>query len=124
MAAKASAQTNGSGFNGVCMMSQFIERLYFTVAIDANDAYAAGGLPFSLQLGDLVKSQYVPLTVIIEGDNGFVYAYVNGTNPSNGKVKILTGAAAQSALTELSNGAVPAGVTGDTLSGYADFTRG
>lgn len=55
--------------------------------------------------------------------NLFVYSFAPGTTLANGKVQVFTGAAAQTALTELSAGAYPAGVTGDLIEGEAIFPR-
>lgn len=92
-----------------------------TIAIGASPGtYPTGG--FTLALNDpLIKSSRLPIWVDIKGVNGFVYVYVPGTTTANGKLKILTGAAAQSALTELSAGATPAGVSGDTIQIWARF---
>jgi hypothetical protein len=43
--------------------------------------------------------------------SGFIYQY----NKTTATVQIFTGAAAQAGLTELSAGALPTGVTGDTI---------
>lgn len=54
------------------------------------------------------------------GGSGFVY----GWNKSTNKFQIFTGAAAQSGLTELTNGAaIPAGVSGDVIEFDADFAK-
>lgn len=53
--------------------------------------------------------------------NLFEYNYVPGTTLQNGKVQVFTGAAAQTALTELSAGAYPAGVLADVIEIEAVF---
>jgi len=90
-----------------------------TIAISASPGtYPASG--FTLPLNDpLIKAGRPPLFVIVQGIAGYVYVYVNGTTSANGKLLILTGAAAQSALTEFTAGAVPAGVSGDTIKFWA-----
>ena len=57
--------------------------------------------------------------------NLYEYHFVPGnpSNPSSGKVQILTGAAAQTGLTELTAGALPAGVTADIISGKVTFPK-
>jgi hypothetical protein len=53
--------------------------------------------------------------------NLFEYSYAPGTTMANGTMQIFTGAAAQTALTELSAGNYPAAVLGDTIQGEAYF---
>lgn len=55
--------------------------------------------------------------------NQAVYQYCQGTTLANGTMQVLTGAAAQAGLTELSAGAYPALVTGDTIQGEAYFIQ-
>lgn len=94
-------------------------------ALDLNALFAltAGGPGASLICGSL------PLKVELQSvkpsgqTNLFVYQYTPGTTLANGLVQVYTGAAPQTALTELSAGAYPAGVTGDTISGEAIFPK-
>ncbi len=51
----------------------------------------------------------------------YLYQYAPGTTLSNGGIQVFTGAAAQSALAELSAGAYPANVLNDVISGEAYF---
>lgn len=101
-----------------------------TCAVQASPAaYATGGLPITWsQLAPSASADGLsePTTTPLVADfysisgSGFVYAY----NKSTGKLQIFTGAAAQSALTELTNAsAIPAGVSGDTIEVYAEFIR-
>lgn len=53
--------------------------------------------------------------------NLYVYSYAPGTNLTNGTMQIFTGAAAQTALTELTAGNYPAGVLNDVIQGEAYF---
>lgn len=102
----------------------------FTVrgTIAATGNYTTGGDTLSLQSGD-VPVNSAPIEVRIQSQatsgptNLFEYHYVPGTTPANGKMQIFTGAAAQTALTELSSGALPAGVTGDTIGFAAVFNK-
>lgn len=56
------------------------------------------------------------------GSSGlFLYSYAPGTNLTNGTMQVFTGAAAQSALAELSAGNYPANVLNDTILGEAFF---
>lgn len=100
-----------------------------TCAIQASPAtYATGGLAItwsqiapSASADGLTEPTATPLLAefFSVGGTGFIYGY----NKSTGKLQIFTGAAAQSALTELSAAAVPAGVSGDTIEFYAEFIR-
>lgn len=106
---------------------QTVVRIYFVVIPTGNYAALGDTIDFT-SLGDLVMSEYAPIFVVIQsaksgGASGFDYSYNPGTTMSNGKFQVFTGAAAQSPLTELTAGAYPAGVTGDTIIGYADFIR-
>jgi hypothetical protein len=53
--------------------------------------------------------------------NLFLYQFCPGTTLANGTMQVLTGAAAQTALTEFTAGAYPAGVTTDTIKAIASF---
>jgi hypothetical protein len=93
-----------------------------TLAIAAAPNYAAGGITVDFSgLGLPTESAPLEVEIWSEPKSGsaatalFLYSYLDGTNLTNGKVQIWTGAAAQSGLAELANGAVPAGVTGDTI---------
>jgi hypothetical protein len=110
---------------------------WFTLVLAGN--YAAGGITVDLtQLfavgnaapGASLPTAAKPLTPVelesslTPGATAlYVYHYVPGTDATNGKVQIFTGAAAQSGLTELANGALPAGVTGDIISGKVTFPK-
>ena len=59
------------------------------------------------------------MLVYSESGSGFVYTYIRTT----GKIMVQTGAAAQSPLTELSAGALPAGVTGDKVRFIASWLK-
>ena len=75
-------------------------------------SYATGGdsLDFTTVSAQFGASQ-APLQVWIAGSTGDAYAFVRAASPtlSNGKVKINT-----ASNTELSSGAYPARITGDT----------
>lgn len=53
--------------------------------------------------------------------NLYVYNFAPGTTLANGTLQIFTGAAAQTALTELSAGNYPAGVLNDVIQAEAVF---
>lgn len=97
-----------------------IYAVYGTVKFGAGDTYSTGGNTLNLlQIG--IKATRKPLNVIFDGNSGFVFDYAPGTTAADGKIKVLSGAAAQSALTELTAGAVPAGVSNDTIFFKAEF---
>lgn len=87
-----------------------------TITISAGD-YATGGIALNL-LQSGIKAQRVPLVMEVSGIAGFTYAYVNGTDASNGLLKIFVqDAVAQDPLVELTDeSAMPAGVLADTIS--------
>jgi hypothetical protein len=102
-----------------------------TVAISASPAtYAAKGLV--MDFTGLVDTDQPPLAVSVRsavaaGSGAtalYLYNFNPGTTPANGKLQVFTGAAAQSALAELADGAVPAGVSGDTVVFEAWFKKG
>lgn len=91
-----------------------------TVSITVSPAtYTTGGIPFNLNQSD-VKASRTPSDVQIQGISGYIYAYVKGTDNSNGLLKVFgqsSGASAGDPLIELaSSSAIPAGVSGDTIS--------
>lgn len=101
--------------------------MYGTLAIGAGD-YAAGGLVVNILNFTYGKGQgplpclppieveiYSQPVVASHAAAKFLYSWLTGSSLANGQVQIFTGAAAQSGLAELADGATPAGVTGDTL---------
>ena len=97
--------------------------VYGTVAIGASPlTYATGGVAMSFTgLEPLKTSNLTPLWCDVRSVSGSGYVYIY--NASSGKLQIFTGAAAQSPLTELSAGAVPAAVSGDTINFKAEFLK-
>lgn len=97
---------------------------YGAAAITASPAtYAAGGLVFSFSapVFDVSSQSPIALDIVSVSGSGYVYQWVK----SSGKVKVFSGAAAQSPLTELTDGeAIPAGVSGDVLVYHAQFLKG
>lgn len=105
--------------------NMFMVTGYLTVAAGT---YAAGGAVvditgFSYGVGKSVPAMGVPLLVHLESQPLvasaaaalYVYTWLRGSTLKNGQMQIFTGAAAQSGLAELSNGAVPAGVIADHI---------
>lgn len=91
-----------------------------TLAIDASPAtYLTGGLVMNMNI-PLIKASRTPLQVTIQGIAGYQYSYVAGSDNSNGKVEVRAQTASASEddpLGELaSTVAIPAGVSGDTIS--------
>lgn len=103
-----------------------------TLAVGASPlTYATKGITLSFAGLDLIKSSSAPIKVYIMSQapagygaaNMYEYSFNPGTTQANGLMQIFTGAAAQTALTELSAGAVPAGVSGDTIVFEAIFQK-
>lgn len=99
-----------------------------TVAFSsASDTYATGGLTISFAGLAGLESSSIPLQVTFfvksAPTNLFVYKYVFGTTQANGLIQIFTGAAAQTALTELSNGTALTSPAADTIGFVAYFLR-
>jgi hypothetical protein len=93
-------------------ISKVIGTLSFS---SASDTYTTGGITFPLSPSG-VKGTRPPRQLEIMGKNGYIYQYVKGSSINNGLLKIMTGAAAQSPLTELTNAAtIPAAVISDTI---------
>ena len=92
--------------------------------LDLTQLFGAGGIP-----GLTLPTRSLPLKVTLISakpaaapqTNMFVYNFAPGTTLSNGTMQVMTGAAAQTALTELSAGAYPAGVLADTILGEAVY---
>ena len=123
--------TSGIGSGGQPLIEKTAKTLHLYIVITATGSYSTGGdtldltqvfgtggLPgYSFPLASLpekieilsVKPAATPQT------NSFVYQYAPGTTLANGKMQVFTGAAAQTALTELSAGAYPAGVLADII---------
>lgn len=95
-------------------------RVTGTIAVGADPLnYVAGGLVLNF-FNAKVKATRVPLTVFVQGTGGYLYAYVAGTDGSNGKLIIRAQKASASdhdALTELADAtAIPAGVSSDVIT--------
>lgn len=103
-------------------VTQHSDIKYGTLAIGASPGtYPTGGLSISWIVGDTPKVvNTTPKDVWLYGAAGYYYTW----NPSTNKIQIWTGAAAQSPLTELTNGAsIPAAVSGDTIRFEARFSK-
>lgn len=92
-----------------------------TIAITASPAtYTTGGIVFNLNQAD-VKASRTLNDAEIHGIAGYEYRYIKGTDNSNGLLRIyvpkVTGAAADDPMIELTSAlAIPAAVSGDTIS--------
>ncbi len=98
------------------------KRYWVSLSITASGSYSSGG--DTLNIASLVKTGKVPIKGFaqIEGQAGFQYCFVPGTDNTAHKVKVFqTGAAVSSPFAELGAGAYPAGVTGDTIVGTFCF---
>jgi len=98
-------------------------RVWFTVT--ASGTYPTGGDTLSFAGLGLQGVSLAPLWCEVQGINGFIYAYVFGSpaSLSNGKMKAFVeqAVATNTPLAEHTNVAYVAGITGDTIVGYADF---
>lgn len=91
--------------------------------------YAAGGFALTWTFTDVLTGEAVlintsatfPIMAYFTSISGSGFVY--GWNKAANKLQIFTGAAAQGALTELANGTVPAGVSGDVIEFDAEFPR-
>lgn len=94
-------------------------RVIGTIAIDASPAaYVTGGIALSF-LQAAIKAQRVPKYVSVKGIGGYIYSYVNGTTAGDGLLRIFaqtSGASAGDPLGQLAASAIPAGVSGDTIT--------
>lgn len=92
-----------------------------TVAATGN--YPTGGDIVDMK-SEKIKSSSAPQFTSFVGRAGYTYVFLPGSTRSNGKMKILTGAAAVSSPSaELSPGAYPAGITGDLIRFYGIFPQ-
>lgn len=99
-----------------------------TLAISASPAtYVTGGIPCNLFL-PLIKATFAPLLVQVQGQGLgttgtlFIYEYVPGADASAGLLKIFSGGAGGTGgLAELTTAAIPADVSGDTITFMAIF---
>jgi len=91
-----------------------------TLGIEAAAAtYAAGGLAVPVPNAPGVNAAAKPILFIATGISGYYFEYAYATD----KLKARTGAAAQTGLTEVTAGAVPAGLSGDTTRFYAIYHK-
>ncbi len=95
---------------------------YGTIAIDAStDTYATGGITLSLAaVPGMVNAipDEVRIWSVAGAATRYCYDYKPGTTIANGKILAYTGDA------EVTAGAVPAGVSGDTIKFSATFKKG
>lgn len=92
-----------------------------SITISASPAvYVTGGIAMNF-LVPLIKATRTPLVVYVQGQSGYIYSYIPGADASAGLLKIFQQSAATSALTEIPASAIPAGVSGDTITFDALF---
>jgi hypothetical protein len=113
--------------------TQKIEHVYGKLAIGASPlTYTTGGIACSFVGFDAIKASSAPISVDVSSQPApgsaaaakYIYQFLPGTGQGSGVLQIFTGAAAQSGLTELTGGgAIPAGVSGDTIAFHARFNR-
>ena len=127
MSVKLAALSTPTPFQGVDT-TKSVERVYFTVTASGNYAGTPGDTMDFTNLGDLIKSGQPPIFVAMQsankaGASGYSYEYIPNTTLANGYFQVLQCANAAAPMADIGAGAYPAGVTGDTILGYADFLR-
>jgi hypothetical protein len=96
--------------------------LDFTLAFSGT--YPTGGETVNFAAGfPNIPGKAIPVDVNINGVSGFIYTYANGTDITNGKVQVYcnTAGGSNAPLGEHTNASYVAGVTGDTINGFAHF---
>lgn len=95
----------------------------FNVAISASPAaYVTGGIAMNFDAASEVKATRTPFFVVVQGISGYIYSYVAGADATSGLLKIFQGGAAVSnPMAEIPASAIPAAVSGDTITGFAIF---
>src|SRR5215831_2411340 len=86
--------------------------VYGTITLTVSDNYTTavgGGITLNFNQSN-VKATRTPIWVDIQGSAGYTYAYVPGTNASNGKIVIRQEGTAGGAASEISTGTIPAGI--------------
>ena len=97
-----------------------IYAFYGIATFGVGEVYATGGQ--TLNLAGLAKATRKPLLVSCMDLSGYGYQYTPGTNANNGTIKIyVQGSGAGNPAAELGAGAVPAGVSSDTIYFVAQF---
>jgi hypothetical protein len=87
-------------------------------ALDLTAVFGTAGLPgYSFPTASLTEKVEIQSVQTPGVAAQFEYQYVPGTTLANGKMQVLTGAAAQSGLAELSAGNYPAAVLADVIEG-------
>lgn len=105
-------------------MDGFMQYVLGTIAITVSPAvYVANGILMSLR-DPAIKASRAPVDVRVQGQGGFMYSYVKGTDNSDGLLRVFaqTNAAVEDdPLGQLAAAAIPAGVSGDTIRFKATF---
>ena len=99
------------------------------VAVSASPAtYVTGGIPMSFFVPLIKVNTFPPILVQVQGQGLgttgtlFVYEYVPGVDASAGLLKIFAqGAGSGDGMAEIAASAIPADVSGDTLTFFAIF---
>jgi hypothetical protein len=106
------------------------QRVYFTLTFTGSypgtPGETANFSTFTQTVGyDNPVSSQLPKIVVITGIAGYSYSYIAGTTNQNGTVAVFQGgASASNPQAQIGTTTYPSGVTGDTVSGYADFAFG
>jgi hypothetical protein len=98
------------------------QRVHVVTTITPSGNYATGGDTLSLALAE-IPARTPPIFASIVGKAGFVYQYVKGTGPNDGKVmvRVNTAGGANEPLGEHTAAAYAAGVLADVIIAHFIF---
>lgn len=98
-----------------------IYSFYGIATFGVGEVYNTGGN--TLNLAGLAKATRKPIVVFTTDYSGFNYQYQPGTNANNGTLRIYVAAAGGpgNPASEIAAGAVPAGVSSDSIPFVAQF---
>ena len=102
------------------------KRIHVSGAIAATGNYATGGDTVDLSQVPVIASTQPPIqgTAWMDGLAGYDYVFIPGAAMNSNKVKMFASAgAAQAAFPELTAGAYPGAITGDTITFYGIFKK-
>lgn len=99
------------------------KRQHVTGSLVFSGTYPTGGDTLNFQSVKGALSSLTPVECVVHGNSGHLYEFVFGTTIANGKVmvRIATTTSGNLGLSEHSNAAYDATVTGDTVRFHATF---
>ena len=102
------------------------KRIHVSGMVAATGSYATGGDTLDLSQVPIIASAQPPIqgTAWMDGLAGYDYVFTPGAALNSNKVKMFACAATvQAAFPELTAGAYPAAITGDTITFYGIFKK-